>query len=259
MPFAELPSKPGAPLAYDIIGNITTSNLLIVVINGLGLPAASWQPTASLLQGSQLPFQLSMLLYDRYGQGATTARDPLDQTAGREEGYGHDLNDAVTDLHELLGMFAVATGVPRRIVFVSASVGVHIARLFAGKYPDVVTAHVFLDSNIGNVEYTDMIPDPRSSNFHESEVVAEDCTIEQFKDVVVKVGKMFNSDVKNPEGLDRRNVKNLLPDPSQPKLRGPGGETSWLVVVGHDPVQFEEENTGMMGTPRSLTRKFFQP
>ena len=116
-----------------------------------------------------------------------------------------------------------------------------------------------LDSNIGNKEYSDLWPNPLSPSFKPEDVVSEDCTLEQYLEAINKMEKMFNSDVKNGEGLDRRNVKILLPDPSEPKLPAPDGKGIWLTVVGHDLEAFAEEGFKILGVPRSLTIRFLNP
>ena len=199
-----------------------------------------------------------MIVYDRYGQGGTTSRDPADEQPGKEPGYGHDFNDAVNDLHELLQV-VIAPVDYSQLVLVAASIGVHLARLYASKYPGTVAGLLFLDSNIGNVEFTDLWPNPHAADFDQSEVVAEDCTLEQYTESYSRLGKMFNSDVKSPEGLDRRNVKKLLPLPSMPKLMGLSGKSPWLIVAGHDPETFKEESLKMMKIPKSVTQKYSQP
>lgn len=258
MPFATLSSKPDAPLAYELFESNETHNApLVVFINGLGLPAASWNATVSLIQSSKLSPNPSMLIYDRYGQGATTSRDPTDALPGKEAGYGHDFNDAVKDLEELLQVVA-----PRNyshLILVAASIGVHLARLYTQSNPQKVAGLLILDSNIGNVEFTDLWPDPRVPDFKQDNVLSDDCSLEQYTEAYTKLGKIFNSDVKGPEGLDRRNVKKLLPDPASPKLVGPGGQGPWLIVTGHDPEHFADESLKMMKIPKSLTVKYSQP
>jgi pimeloyl-ACP methyl ester carboxylesterase len=257
MSFATIPSKPQAPLAYKLFeSNQSEDSPLVVFINGLGLPSVSWYAAISLLQESATSLRPNILTYDRYGQGATTSRDPTDEQPGKEPGYGHDVNDVVNDLHELLEVVAPNSS---RFVFVAASIGVHIARLYADKYPGVVEGLLFLDSNIGNVEFTDLWPNPHAPDFEPSDVVGEDCTLEQYTAAYTKLGMMFNSDVKSPEGLDRRNVKNLLPDPAAPKLKGPEGQGPWLIVAGHDPELFVEDTFEKTKVPRSINKKYTQP
>lgn len=257
MPFATIPSKPQAPLAYKLFESSGSADSpLVVFINGLGLPSVSWETAISLLQESATSMKPKILTYDRYGQGDTTASDPTDQQPGKDPAYGHDVNDVVHDLHELLQVVAPNS---IRFVFVAASIGVHIARLYADKYPGIVEGLLFLDSNVGNQEFTDFWPNPHAADFQPSDVLSEDCTLEQYKAAYAKLGTMFNSDVKNPEGLDRRNIKMLLPKPSVPKLNGSNGKGPWLTVAGHDPDLFVEENFEKLKIPRSITKKYTQP
>ena len=69
---------------------------------------------------------------------------------------------------------------------------------------------------------------------------------------------MFGSDAKNAEGLDRRNVKQLLPSADEPKLRAPDGSSPWLTVVGHDPQRLVDESREILGMPPSVTMSFMQ-
>ena len=262
MPLISLPSKPQAQIAYDISGPDGAGDqksTLVVFINGLGLPAASWKPVISMVQASDGPNKPQMLTYDRFGQGATTARDPLDEQTGKEPGYGHDLVDATKDLHELLQTFAPQSSKPRRLVFVAASIGAHLARLYAQHYPGQVAGLLILDSNVGNKEFSDLWPNAEAPGFDPKEVVTDDCTLEQYLEASARLSKIFNSDVKSPEGLDRRNVKKLLPEPGAPKLIGPDGRGLWLTVVGHDPEAFADESLKMMKIPRSLSMRFSNP
>lgn len=251
MQYANIPSKPEAPITYDLTLSNHTDAPFIVFINGLGLPAASWSETINKLRSDA-----HTLTYDRYGQGATTARDPLDTQPGKQPGYGHDINDSVQDLHELLGIVRCGFG---PLVFVAASIGVHIARLYASKYSQSVSALLFLDSNIGNVEFTNLWPDPYAEDFQLDTVLSEDCTLDQYTKAYDTLARTFNTDVKNPEGLDRRNIKLLLPHPSSPALKGPGNTAPWLTVVGHDPEMFSRSNLEKLGIPKSITAKFTQP
>lgn len=258
MPFTSLPSKPHAQLAYDLWGpdeSQATSPSLVVFVNGLGLPAASWKPVISQLQADRLE-RLHLLIYDRFGQGATTDCDPSDNLPGKEPGFGHDLLDAAQDLHELIQVVAPHY---ERLVFVAASIGAHIARLYAHKFSGTVSGILILDSNVGNKEFPDFWPDPDAGSFDPNDVVSDDCTLEQYKASRIKFATMFNSDVKNSEGLDRRNVKALLPDPGKPKLIGPDGKGIWLTVTCHDPKTFADEGLARMQVPRSLTLRFTNP
>ena len=262
MPFISLPSKPQAQIAYDISGPDGAEDqksTLVVFINGLGLPAVSWKPVIAMVQASDGPNRPQMLTYDRFGQGTTTARDPLDEQPGKEPGYGHDFVDAIKDLHELLQAVAPQGSRPRPLVFVAASIGVHLARLYAQYYPGTVAGLLILDSNLGNKELSDIWPDAQAKDFDPKVVTADDCTLEQYLNASAKLPKIFNSDVRSPEGLDRRNIKKLLPEPRAPTLIGPDGRGLWLTVVVHDPEAFADENLKIMKVPRSLSMRFTNP
>ncbi|TGO51122.1 hypothetical protein BCON_0168g00070 [Botryotinia convoluta] len=258
MSFAILPSKPQAPIAHKLIEsqNINPGSPLIVFINGLGLPSVSWTPTIALQKQSTSSVKPSILTYDRYGQGATTSQDPADNIPGKDPGYGHIMNDAVNDLHELI---QVTVPTNPKLVLVAASIGVHIARLYAQKHPATMEGLLFLDSNIGNAEATDLWPNPHTPDFKESDVVGDDCMLEQYIEAYARLGRTFNTHVKSPEGLDRRNVLQLLPNPSSPKLQGLNGKGPWLKVIGHDPEPFAEEMWRMLKIPKSINRKYTQP
>lgn len=248
MPYATLPSKPDSPLSYTL--TTSSSDVLVVFINGLGLPAVSWNATISLVQSYSTAS--NFLTYDRYGQGETTARDPADATAA-DPSYGHDLTSPVKDLDELLESLGLAS---KKIILVSASIGVHIARLYAAAHPERVSGHLMLDSNMGNIEMTAIWPDPAAPGF--PDILGDDFTLEQYQTAKTRLGRMFDSDAKNKEGLDRRNVKDLVPDASTPKLMGPRGPP-WLTVAGHDPLSFAEESRKMVGTPDRVALAIMQP
>lgn len=76
-----------------------------------------------------------------------------------------------------------------------------------------------------------------------------------------KMTTIFASDAKNKEGFDRREIKNILPDPSQPKLSG--SKTSdkgpWIIVVGHEIDQFSKEEWEMLKVPIGMAAMYTQP
>ena len=150
-------------------------------------------------------------------------------------------------------------------MFVAASIGVHIARLYTTHFPPStpesykISALLILDSNISNSELTLLWPDPYHPSFDPRDVVAEDCTLEQYVEARAKLNERFASDAKNSEGLDRRNAKVLLPEAGAPKLVGRDGEGVWVTVVAHEGGVFAEEGWERMGTPRSATGRFTEP
>ena len=131
MPTAALPSKPDAPVAYELLEGDVASTLLVVFLNGLGLPQTVWKPAIDLfLQQSTLSPKPWLLTYDRYGQGAS-ARDPRESLPGKEPGYAHTLDDVTDDLQELIQ--TVSPDRSSRIVFVNNSIGAHVARRYADR------------------------------------------------------------------------------------------------------------------------------
>ncbi|KAM3083379.1 hypothetical protein ACMFMG_004031 [Clarireedia jacksonii] len=269
--FLTIPTKPDAPISYTFYANSVshgqpkTYQDLIVFVNGLGLPASSWTQSISILQSS-LESCPSILTFDRYGQGLTTARDPLDDG----NGYGHDFMDAANDLHSIILVIAktkldlTEKDIENRklhLTIVAASIGVPITRLYAQTHPGLISSLLFLDSNIANVNYSDIIPSPSSPNFDPSTVTAPDCSLDQYIEARTKLVNMFDLHVKNAEAMDRRTGPRLLPYADKPTLVGADGDDRgpWLTVVGHDPVTFTELSWEKMGTPKSLTMRFTEP
>lgn len=76
--FITLLSKPNVKLRHSFTPaeGSNARQPLVVFLNGLGLPASSWIPTINSLAG--LTPHPPTLPYDRYGQGLSTDRDPLD-------------------------------------------------------------------------------------------------------------------------------------------------------------------------------------
>jgi len=130
MPTVALPSKLDAPLAYELLEGDAASTLLIVFLNGLGLPQVAWKPTIQLIQESSVYPEPWVLTYDRYGQGASP-RDPREKLASKEPGYAHTLDDVTDDLHELIQ--TVSPERSSRIVLVNNSIGANVARRYADR------------------------------------------------------------------------------------------------------------------------------
>lgn len=261
-----IPSKPTAPISYTFIragsgkAAQTAQRCLIVFVNGLGLPASSWLPaiTAFQLETKACP---AMLTYDRFGQGLTTARDPLDGT--EEKRLGHDLSDVATDLHDIVLTVALLKfGLAKvdvedgklLLLLVGASIGVPIARLYAQRHPGTVAGIIMLDSNIANANYSDFLPDPDAPGFDPGSVLDGHCTFQQYKEARAKLTGMFDLAVKNPESLDRTTSPSLLPFSDRPMLAEDEKKGPLLVVVGHDPEAFADISYATMGTPRCISK-----
>jgi pimeloyl-ACP methyl ester carboxylesterase len=264
--FLSIPSKPSAPISYVFFPAInpqpSLKEHLIVFVNGLGLPASSWLPSIQILHGS-IKSCPAILTYDRYGQGLTTARDPLDT----QKALGHDFIDVANDLHEIITTIATSRlGLHEsdleeeklHLLLIGASIGAPIVRLYVQHHPGKAAGIILLDSNIC-VDYSVVWPDPDAPGFDPESVISDDCTLEQYRVERAKLSKMFDLKVKNPEGLDRSNSAVLLPDADAPKLVGVDGKGPELTVVGHDPETFTEMSFMMMGTPKSLSERLTNP
>ncbi|CAG8959041.1 hypothetical protein HYFRA_00012821 [Hymenoscyphus fraxineus] len=258
MPTVSLPSKPHSPLAYEIFEGDAENNLLVVFLNGLALPQGGWTPVISLFQQSNISPKPWMLTYDRFGQGES-ARDPRETLPGREPGYAHTLDEVTDDLHELIKtLFPERSS---RIVFVNNSIGAHVARRYADRFPTIVEGILFLDSNPGNSEYADIWPNPRDPSFDLEKMVPAGVSLQDYEAVYAKMTAIFAADAKNKEGFDRRQIKHILPDPSKPKLKGSksSDEGPWITVVGHELEAFENEELKMMNVPKGMATRYTQP
>lgn len=128
MPTVVLPSRPEAPLPYELFPGDAGSSLLVVCLNGLGLAQGCWKPAIELFQKSKVSPKPWILTYDRYGQG-DSPRDPRENWPNKDPGYAHTLDDVTDDLQELIQ--TVSSDCCSRIVFLSNSIGAHIARRYA--------------------------------------------------------------------------------------------------------------------------------
>ncbi|KAI1354109.1 Alpha/Beta hydrolase protein [Xylaria sp. FL0043] len=267
-----LSTKPTACLEcsqVQSVGQSGCSNVLIVFLNGLIAPQSFWLPIMALmLRRLKIGYSIAesvasrpqMLAYDRYGQGRTIDRDPSDE--GKEEGYGHDTLDVVHDLHQLIVQTTPDSDVnPKRIIFVANSIGCAIARLYAQQYPGTIAGMLLLDSIMANSDFVDsLFPDPDSPNFDPGSL-PQDVTPEMLYETRKKFRDVFHPSVKNPEGLDRRNLATLLPDADKPSLNhGFAGKAPHVTVVGHDPEWFAKESLqSSMETPISISMNYTNP
>ncbi|KAI1097596.1 Alpha/beta hydrolase fold-1 [Jackrogersella minutella] len=258
MPTVTLPSKPDAPIAYELFQGDAASNLLVVCLNGLGLAQGVWKPTIELIQQSSLSPKPWILTYDRYGQGASP-RDPRESWPNKDPGYAHTLDDVTDDLHELVQ--TLSPDRCSRIVFVNNSIGAHVARRYADRYPTIVEGILFLDSNPGNTDYESIWPNPKDPSFNLEQMTPPGTSLEVYEAAYAKVTTIFAASAKNNEGFDRRGIKDILPDPSKPKLKGSktSGKGPWVTVVGHELEQFSKEEWAMMKVPLGMAAMYTQP
>lgn len=86
-------------------------------------------------------------------------------------------------------------------------------------------------------------------------------SLDVYEAAYTKMTTIFASGAKNNEGFDRREIKNILPDPSEPKLKG--SKTSdkgpWVTVVGHELEQFSKEEWAMLKVPIGMAALYTQP
>src|SRR5271155_4240064 len=210
-----LPHKPGAEIAYRLIRIVPSAaqedgpHVLIVFINGLMLPMSGWEAAINLLlQDAKIKdLLLSLLTYDRYGQGQTTDRDPTDDPS--DLSHGHDILSSVTDLHHLLTAITTAhfsTAQPPLLLFVAHSIGVPLARLYCTRYPGTISALLLLASNIANTDFLSIFPDPSSPPPFPPGVSHNDLLA-----LRQRLSQTFHPNVGSAEGLSRRNLPALLP------------------------------------------------
>jgi hypothetical protein len=86
-------------------------------------------------------------------------------------------------------------------------------------------------------------------------------TLEVYQAAYTKLTTVFAADAKNKEGFDRREIKNILLDPSRPKLKGSKTTDNgpWITVVGHELEAFSNEEWLMMKVPIGMAARYTQP
>lgn len=129
------------------------------------------------------------------------------------------------------------------------------------RYPTVVEGILFLDSNPGNTDYATIWPNPKDPSFNLEQMAPPNTPLDVYVAAYTKMTTVFASGAKNGEGFDRREIKNILPDPSKPKLKG--SKTSdkgpWVTVVGHELEQFSKEEWAMLKVPIGMAAMYTQP
>ncbi|KAI5460201.1 Alpha/Beta hydrolase protein [Mariannaea sp. PMI_226] len=261
--FIRLLTKPSAEICYRFYDAASQSPpVLLVFLNGLGLPQAAWAPTITKLQSMRgeknMPF---VLTYDRFGQGQTLDRDPQDAMAP-DQSHGHDSISAVRDLRQLLVQIVgdkmeILDTNSVTIVFVANSLGCALARLYAQEYPRTVAGLLLLDSVLANSDFVSMYPDPDDEAFRYNDI-PEGITPDSLRAARARIRAMFHPDVANKEGLSRRNLAKLLPASDSPSLEAPDTRGPFVTVIGHDFEAFAEESE-KMGHPKLLTRTYVNP
>ena len=116
-----------------------------------------------------------------------------------------------------------------------------------------------LDTNPVHCQFqNDVFPDSTSADV-DPKSVPTDLTADELIASREIMYKMFSPENPNKEGLDRRNLAQLLPSASGPKLVGPGGKAPYITVVGHDAETFAQEGLDRMTISRIVTQTYLQP
>ncbi|KAI9172788.1 hypothetical protein HJFPF1_02302 [Paramyrothecium foliicola] len=259
-----LATKPTAQICYSFSPSPLqgVDPVLVVFVNGLGLPQIGWTLTIAHLRnlaGDKAP---AILTYDRFGQGQTTDHDPNDADA-KDPSHAHDCISAVHDMQQLISQILNdkmnIQGISKvKFVFVGNSIGCSIIRLHAQKYPGIMTGAVFLDSTLTDSDFVSIFPDPDAEGFDEGSL-PHGVTPRDLRIAREKVGAIFHPDVGNKEGLSRRNLKELLPQADSPTLGGAGGRGPYVTVVGHDFETFAEQTHEGLGISIEVIRNYMNP
>ncbi|RDW69199.1 hypothetical protein BP6252_08219 [Coleophoma cylindrospora] len=277
--YLSLSHKPTAKLAYTFVpSKFTLTSItegppslpLIVFLNGLGLPAASFYPAMTLL--SSAPIHPALLAYDRYGQGMSTDRDPLDVNA-EDPKHGHTVSDVVYDLHHLIHAICAEYNLNQHnqappIIFVANSIGCAIARVYAASFPDTVSGLLLLDSLLANSDFISVFPTTEELKDGRKKM-PEGVTVEVLNETREKIRRVFHPDQGSAEGLSRKNLKTLLPHSDGPRLVYNDGRAEdnkkntengpWVTVAGHGWDKFAEDNLKGMGIPIALSQTYSNP
>lgn len=260
-----LTTKPSAKICYRFYPSVLSEGLkpvLIVFLNGLGLPQEAWGPTidrlSELRQSAIIP---AILTYDRFGQGLTTDRDPADAGAA-DPTKAHDAVAVIQDLRQLIAQIAsdklgVSDIQEIDLIFVANSIGCSLGRLFAQEYPGLVVGLLLLDSYIANSDIISAYPDPDAADFDPSSL-PPGVTADDIRRTREGMAKVFHPSVGNKEGFNRENFATLLPESDKPVLEGPSGRSPFVTVVGHDWATFAAEGT-KMGVPEAVTNAYLNP
>lgn len=261
--YVALATKPSAKICYKFQPPTSEKRpVLIVFLNGLGLPQEAWGPTIQKLgeirQEANTP---AILTYDRFGQGLTTDRDPADAGAA-DPTKAHDAVAVIQDLRQLISQIAdeklgISDVQELSLIFVANSIGCALGRLFAQEYPGLVAGLLLLDSYIANTDFVSAYPDPGAADFDPTSLPAG-VTVENLRITRAGMRRIFHPDVGNKEGFSRHNFPALLPDSDKPLLEGPSGSSPFVTVVGHDFDVFAEE-TARMGATKAVTNAYLNP
>ncbi|KAK0704620.1 Alpha/beta hydrolase fold-1 [Lasiosphaeris hirsuta] len=258
-----LAGKPGAALHISALVPDNPSDTLVVFLNGLMLPRATWLDAIThfirLRTEAREPLP-ALLSYDRFGQGNSDP-DPSDPP---DTPYGHDVTAVVADLHQLLVQVVrdkLETPLETlRIVLVCNSIGCAIARLYTTAHPGSVAGLLFLDPMMANSDFVSLIPDPASPAFDPTDLPA-DISVADLQHSRTMAARFFHPTVPNGERFDRRTLAQHLPWADKPPLPpGPSARPPRLTILGHDWDTFADNcETGPMSLPKPVVNAYLNP
>lgn len=226
----------------------------------------------------------NILTYDRFGQGSSSP-DPSDPDPFLDNTpYGHTPLDVVNDLHQLL-LFISDRFLSRDlkeldVVMIANSIGCPLARLYNAHYPSTrILGYLFLDSMMANSDFVSVFPDPDAEGFDPEKDLKEGVSEKDLRWTRQKFREKFHPSVGNPERLDRRGLRGLLPWSDRPKLALPEeveeklaldkteeGMTKQrmtrpkVIVIGHDWDIFADQNEkGPMSIPKAVINGYMNP
>jgi pimeloyl-ACP methyl ester carboxylesterase len=244
-----IPSKPSVPIAYSFVEGAQQRQefkTLVIFCSGLCDPMNVWLPTLAATTKERAQKACPpMLLYDRFGSGAT-AHDPTDKGKGEKD--THDVMDAVHDLRELVICIAQRhLSIPPgeidvlRLVLVAHSMGAVIAELYAKAYPKTVAALLVLDGSPTNSDGLSWYPDPDALDFSPA-ALPDGVTLELLRKARQQQrASVYNPNTVNGEHLRWSNLTDYIPKVGDPRLRGPINGTPLLSVMAHDPVPYAKQ------------------
>lgn len=262
--FIRLKTKPTSQLCFNLILPTPphSSSILIVFVNGLGMPQLGWEQAIRKFQDLDHGFTPAILTYDRFGQGKTEDRDPADEHA-EDPSHAHDCMAVVADLHQLVTQIltekmGVATTQQLPLLMVGNSIGCSIIRLYASTYPGTLAGAVFLDSTLTDTDFVSIFPDPDAEDF-DSIKLPNEVNPENLREARRKMGSIFHPSIGSKEGLSRRNLITLLPRSDAPCLVGYGDEPMFVDVIGHDFRTFAESSYRDLKIPVEVIDSYMNP